>query len=244
MRPTAGEIDLALEVLDAIDLRRFWRREAAGGHDVMAAGYARAVVGGETPAFRALVPIRRRDLGAKADVRPQLVSVGDEAEVAQDFGLRCVFLRPLPRALQLGIERVAVVDGLDVAACAGIAVPVPGAADIPGLLDHDNGEAGLAQAMQEIEAGKSGADNGDIDLLRRTAVRCFRRTCCDRCVWHATPPVRFIFWGRLLPRVRFVIRTNAIAGCSLEIRSAQGARFLRFREFLRVKQRLTALRDA
>ena len=82
----------------------------------------------------------------------------------------CVLLRPLPRALQFGIERVAVVDGLDVAACAGIAVPVPGAADVAGLLDHHSGEAGLAQAMQEVEAGKPGADDGDIDLLRRAAV--------------------------------------------------------------------------
>src|SRR6185312_6726394 len=95
-------------------------------------------------------------------------AVGDEAEIAEDFRLRCVFLRPLPRALQLGIERVAVVDGLDIAACAGIAVPVPGAADVAGLLDHNSREAGLAQAMQEIEAGKAGANHGDIDLLRGT----------------------------------------------------------------------------
>ena len=52
MRPAAGEIDLALEVLDAIDLRRLGRGETAGGHDVIAAGYGRAVVGREQPAFR------------------------------------------------------------------------------------------------------------------------------------------------------------------------------------------------
>src|SRR5215212_6659032 len=189
MRPAAGEIDFALEILDAVDLRRLWRGETARRHDVGAAGNTGAIVCREAPAFRGLVPIRRRDFCAKADVAPQLVAVGDEAEVAQDFGLRGVFLRPLPRALQFGIERVAVVDGLDVAACAGIAVPVPGAADVAGLLDHDRRKAGLAQAMQEIEPGKPGADDGNIDLLRRTAVGCFRRTC-DRCVWHATPPVR------------------------------------------------------
>src|SRR5881275_891781 len=214
MRPASGEIDRPLEILDAVDLRRLWRRQTAGGHDVIAAGYARTVVGDELPALTRVIPVRRRDLGAEADVATEVITIGDEAEIAQDFRLRCVFFRPGPGAIEFGIERVAVVDGLDVAACAGIAVPVPGAADVAGLLDHDNGEAGLAQAMQEIEAGKPGADDGDIDLLRRTAVRCFRRTCCDRCVWHATPPVRSIFWGRLLPPARFVIRTNSIVGCS------------------------------
>src|SRR3984893_3007086 len=92
MWPAAGEIDLALEILDAIDLRRFWRREAAGGHDVIAAGDRRAIVGLELPALRGLIPIRRRDLGAKADIAPQIVAVGDEAEIAQDFGLGRVFL--------------------------------------------------------------------------------------------------------------------------------------------------------
>ena len=64
MRPAAGEIDLALEILDAVDLRRLRRRETAGRHDVMAAGDRRAVVGGEQPAFGRLVPFRLRDLGA------------------------------------------------------------------------------------------------------------------------------------------------------------------------------------
>ena len=43
--------------------------------------------------------------------------------------------------------------------------------DVAGLLDYHGREAGLSQAMQEIEASKSGADDRDIDLLRRTAVR-------------------------------------------------------------------------
>src|ERR1700730_8339402 len=68
MRPAAGEIDLALKILDAIDLRRLGRREAAGGHDVIAARYARAMVGREQPAVRRVLPGRRRALGAKAEI--------------------------------------------------------------------------------------------------------------------------------------------------------------------------------
>src|SRR4051794_29897482 len=144
MRPAAGEIDLALEILDAVDFRRLWRGEAAGRHDVIAAGYGGALFRRQPPAARGLIPIRGRDLCAETDVAPQIVAVGDEAEIAQDFGLGGVFLRPLPRVLQVGIERIAVIDGLDVATRAGIAVPVPGAADVAGLFDHDGVEAGLA----------------------------------------------------------------------------------------------------
>ena len=125
----------------------------------------------ELPALAGVIPVRGLDPGAEADVATQVITIGDEAEIAQDFRLGRVFFRPGPFAIEFWIERVAVVDGLDVAACAGIAVPVPGAADVTGLFDHHRREAGLAQAMQEIEAGKSGADDGDIDLLRRTAVR-------------------------------------------------------------------------
>ena len=128
----------------------------------------------------------------KADIAPQIVAVGDETEIAQDFGLGRVFLRPFPRGLEFRIEGVAVVDGLNVAARAGIAVPVPGAADIVGLVEHQRREAGLAQPMQKIEAGKACAHHRDVDLLRRTAVRRVQSRCCDHCVWHVTPPMRFM----------------------------------------------------
>jgi hypothetical protein len=172
MRPAAGEIDLALEVLDAVDLRWLRRREAAGGHDVIAAGNRCAAVGLEQPALRGLIPVRLCHLGVEADVAPQIIAFGHEAEVTQDFRLGGVFLRPFPRGLQLRIEGVAVVDGLNVAARAGIAVPVPGAADITGLFQHDRVEAGLAQPMQQVQSGKAGPHHRDVDLLRRTAAGC------------------------------------------------------------------------
>src|SRR6478735_7179915 len=123
MRPASGEIDRAFEILDAVDLRRLWRGETAGGHDVIAAGYARTVVGDELPALTRVIPVGGLDLGAEADVTTEVIPIGDEAEIAQDFRLRGVFFRPGPGAVELRIERVAVVDGLDVAACTGIAVP-------------------------------------------------------------------------------------------------------------------------
>src|SRR6185295_20024613 len=100
MRPTTGEIDLALEILDAIDLRRLWRGEAAGRHDVVAAGNARAVIGDELPAPAGVIPVRGLDPGAEADVATEVITIGDEAEIAQDFRLRCVFFRPGPGAIE------------------------------------------------------------------------------------------------------------------------------------------------
>src|SRR5215470_17525876 len=99
MRPAPGEIDLAFEVLYAIDLRRLWCGETAGCHDVVAAGNGRAIVGRDQPALCGVVPCRFGDLGLEADVSPQIVAVGDEAEIAQDFGLGRVFLRPGPGRL-------------------------------------------------------------------------------------------------------------------------------------------------
>jgi hypothetical protein len=110
----------------------------------MAAGDRRAIIGGELPALDRLVPFRFRDLGLEADVTPEIVAVGDEAEIAQDLGLGRVFLRPGPCGLEVGIEGVAVINGLDVAARPGLSVPVPGAADVAGFFEADRRQAGLA----------------------------------------------------------------------------------------------------
>src|SRR5215472_15766596 len=50
MRPPAGKVNLAFELLDAIDLRRLRCRETAGRHNVIATRHARAAVGCEHPA--------------------------------------------------------------------------------------------------------------------------------------------------------------------------------------------------
>jgi hypothetical protein len=94
-----------------------------------------AAVGAHVPARRALVPALGDDAGGEADVATEVVLVGDVAEIAENLGLRRVALGPLPLGVQLGVEAERVVDALDVAACSGITVPVPGAADVVGALD-------------------------------------------------------------------------------------------------------------
>ena len=186
VRPAASKVDLALEISDSPDLRRLGCGKAAAGHDVGAAGHRHAGAGREQPAVRGFIPGRRFHLGAEANVAPQVVAVGDETEVAQDLGLGGVFLRPLPRLLQLRIESVAVIGGLDVAARTGIAVPVPGPADIVGRVQSHDLKACPTQAMEKIQAGKAGTDHGDVDVLH-AAVDRLRSTC----VWHGAPPLHF-----------------------------------------------------
>src|SRR5450631_1567221 len=85
-------------------------------------------------------------------------------EIAQNFRLRRVALRPLPLGLELRIETIGVVDALDVAARAGITVPVPGAADIIGTLEQLCRQAETAQTMQQVQPGKAGAHDDGVEL--------------------------------------------------------------------------------
>jgi hypothetical protein len=62
------------------------------------------------------------------DLSTQVVAIGDVIGVAEDLRLAGVALGPVPFLLQLVVEGVGVLHALDVAAGAGIAVPVPGAA--------------------------------------------------------------------------------------------------------------------
>src|SRR6266446_6485211 len=89
--------------------------------------------------------------------------------VAENFRLRGKQLAPLPVLLQLLREAERILHALDVAARAGIAVPVPSAAHAAARLKGAHGKTKLAQAMQQIKAGEAGAGYEDIDLfgLRR-----------------------------------------------------------------------------
>ena len=98
----------------------------------------RLAVGGRRPttAIGRLVEHGALDAGVELDVRPQVEAVGDMVGVFQNLRLRRVALAPVPFLLQFFGERIGILHALDVAARAGIAVPVPGAADARALLDR------------------------------------------------------------------------------------------------------------
>ncbi len=170
VRPAAGRERLALKGVGAVDLRRFRRREAARRHNVMAAGDRRTGRRLEEPALGPFVPSRPRDVRAEANVASEIVAIGDEAEVAQNFRLGRVFLRPGPDLLQLRIESIGIVERLNVAPRAWITVPIPGAADVVRRIQAHCRKTGFAQPVEKIEPGEAGADHGDIDVLHALVV--------------------------------------------------------------------------
>src|SRR6185503_5911806 len=77
-------------------------------------------------------------------------------------GLGGEVLGPLPLLQQFLGEGIAVGPALRIEARAGIAVPVPGAADVGAGLEDLYAKAEAAQAMELIEARHAGADDDDI----------------------------------------------------------------------------------
>jgi hypothetical protein len=72
-------------------------------------------------------------------------------------------LGPVPFLLEVRELGEHVLDALDVDASAGVAVPVPGAADCVAPFEHLHLEAGLAQLVQRVQTGEAGADDHDVD---------------------------------------------------------------------------------
>ena len=95
------------------------------------------------PRPRRLVVHGRRDRGAEPDVAPQVEPVDDVVEVALGLRLLGEVLLPLPLVEQLLREQVAVRVALGVEPRAGVAVPVPRAADAAAGLEQLRREARL-----------------------------------------------------------------------------------------------------
>ena len=97
----------------------------------------------------------------------KIEAVGDMVGIGEDFGLRRVFLRPVPLLVQFLRERERILHALDVAARARIAVPVPGAADAAAGLEHPRRKAEPAQPMQHVHPGKARADHDGVENRSR-----------------------------------------------------------------------------
>ncbi len=70
------------------------------------------------------------------------------------------------------LEQRQVAIGFDVAGNAGIAVPVPGAADVAALLAETHvGEAGLAQPVPQQQSAEAGADHQDLAFIGQRFAR-------------------------------------------------------------------------
>ena len=147
------------------------RRQAADRHDAEFRGNLVAAIGLDAPAFFGFIEACGGDARVEQNVPAKVETVGDVVGVGEDFGLRRVFLRPVPLLVEFFREREGVLHALDVAARARIAVPVPGAADATARFIDPRRETKSAQAVQHVHAGESGADDNGVEnrtLIRRT----------------------------------------------------------------------------
>src|SRR5207253_5109592 len=92
------------------------------------------------------------DARLELDVAAQVEAIRNVIEVAEDLRLRCVPLRPLPLLLKLVGELVGILHALDVAACAGVAVPEPGPADAASRFECSHRKAERSQAVERVES--------------------------------------------------------------------------------------------
>ena len=141
--PTGRVEGVAGEVLHAGDGGQLHEVEDAGGQHVPAAGDDVAAVGVDAPARFLLAPFGAGHPGVEERVVDQVEVLGHRLEVLPDLFAEGVALaRDVAELLEHGEVDVR----LDVAHDAGVAVPVPGAADAAGLVDDANAfDAGLAQ---------------------------------------------------------------------------------------------------
>src|SRR5688572_10691297 len=87
--------------------------------------------------------------------------------VGEDLRLGGVPLRPVPLLLELLVEAVGVLHALDVAACAWVPVPVPGATHAVAGLEHLHRQALGARLVEHVQAREAGSHDDQVDLAPR-----------------------------------------------------------------------------
>ena len=167
MRPVAGVVDLALELTETLDVGHPRVRQAAGSEHDEFRHHCLAVGSRDRPHAGRFVERGAFDAGVELDVGPQVETIRDVVGVFQNLRLRRVALAPVPFLLQLFGERIGILHALDVAARAGIAVPVPRAADARALLKDARRHPLPAQPVQHVHAGKARTDHDDVVSLSR-----------------------------------------------------------------------------
>ena len=116
--------------------------------------------------MRGLVELRASHAGVELDAVAQPEAVGHVVGITQQLGLRRVALAPVPVLLQRFIEAERVFQALDVDPRARVAVVVPGAAHARRSFDHSGLQAEAAGAVQQVQTGKTGADDQQVQRWR------------------------------------------------------------------------------
>ena len=164
MRPAIGMEGLARKTFNARDARQRISGKRAKRGDQEAAVMLCARIKCDCPALRGFIEMRAHDAVIELDMAAQIETVCHVLQIAQCFGLRGEMLAPAPFLQQFIGKRIAVGVAFRIKPRAGVAIPIPGAAQIAAGLEHLDAIAKLPQAIQLIEAGNAGADDDHIGL--------------------------------------------------------------------------------
>ena len=182
MGPGAGVVPLAREAVQAVEFRPVGGGKTPGGHDAIGGGEPGAVIGRDPPASRRLVESRFGDARPEPDIAAEVEAVRHMLQVAQNLRLCGEALGPAPLLLQRVRELVGILDAVGIAAGAGVAVPVPGAAHPASPLEDADGETHIAQPMEHVEPGEPCADHDRVDIRRvRVMPTVLGVLSCGRC---------------------------------------------------------------
>jgi hypothetical protein len=128
-REAAGVTPFAAKPLQALEWRQVGVGKGADRRDQKASRHRIGGIGANVPPAARLVELGASNPGIEADVALQVMAGGNVFQIAQDFRLLRIALRPFPFLQQLLVPGKAIYVRLGIAPGPGIAVPVPGAAD-------------------------------------------------------------------------------------------------------------------
>ena len=161
--PAARVERVTLERLDPGDARQLRSCGRAERHDDEARPDVVVAIGRDVPSAEILVPVDRAHPRAPDRTLVEVVVPTDALRVLEDLVDVGVLL--LRRVAEL-LEQRQIAVRIGVALRAGIAVPVPGAAEVAaGLDDPERRDASLRQAGSSEQAAEAAADDRHVDLV-------------------------------------------------------------------------------
>ena len=150
------------EAFDAGDCWKAHALEYAGGDHDEACADSVTLARCDEPAARRLIPRQRFDerLQQRFVIKPK--ALRDRACIGEDLRPARIFER---RDVAHVFEHWHVDIGFDVARSARVAVPVPDAAEVAGLVDDDEvRDAAVGQFRRRLQAPEPRADDGDLNV--------------------------------------------------------------------------------
>jgi hypothetical protein len=166
-RPARGVKGLSLERIASLDARQGGRGERTDRSHKKAARMLATVFQRDAPVSRILIVNRSDNPAPELDVTPQVELVGNMVAIAQGFRLAGKVLGPFPFLQQFLREGIAIGIAFGIETRAGIAIPVPGAADIGAGLEHADAQAELAQPVELVHARQASANDDGVVVERR-----------------------------------------------------------------------------